>query len=62
MKITTYECDLCKERKDKSLLMAFYWVSAKIPQGYEIRPLSVSEECNKHICTHCINTIKNSNL
>jgi len=58
MKIVTYQCDLCKEKKDKAELKAYYWKSDIMPQGYVLQDISHNgQECDKHICTECIKNI-----
>ncbi len=60
MKITTYQCDLCKEVKPKQELHQLYWDSAKIPQSYTLLPSDSQDHCDRHICKTCVDIIKKS--
>jgi len=49
---TTYNCDLCKEKKDAHDLFSFLYNGL----GYELK--ENVKLCDKHICINCIQIIK----
>jgi hypothetical protein len=56
MKIVKYKCNLCQEEKERAELTAFYFKCDIIPQRYVLDKSKI-DECDKHICEKCIETI-----
>lgn len=56
MKITKFKCNLCEEDRDKTEFTAFYFKCDIIPQRYVLDKSKINE-CDKHICENCIQTI-----
>lgn len=56
MRKTTYQCNLCRETKDKKQMIALYFKSATIPQRY-VLDRSKIDDCDNHICEQCISII-----
>lgn len=53
-----YGCNLCGKTKNQEELLAYYWVSAKAPQGYELREIGPMSDCDTHICKECVAVVK----
>jgi len=56
MKKVTYHCNLCREKKERTEIIAMYYKCDIIPQRYVLDKSKI-DECDNHICEQCISII-----
>lgn len=58
MRTVTYNCDLCREKKDRTEVYTMFWKSDILPQRFILTPTKSDNIIDRQICIDCIKEIQ----